>query len=153
MVIMSKSFLDESSIWVAAHANDAWVKRAVWVCMMWLIYIDYLKVDCIYGKYGPLSTFIRYKLFQSSNCYVVTKVIVGDHNQLLWFVYDCRSSASVCIIHLCTDPISGETDHFSWQATLMTSWLLNPSDDLEDKSIIFIFFGIDWSSGQFFFIL
>ena len=42
---MPKARMDELSIKVAAHAHDAWVKKAVWTCMLGLILFDDVEVD------------------------------------------------------------------------------------------------------------
>ena len=67
-----------------------------------------------------------------NTCNTVPKVIVGDHNQLLWFISDCRSAASVRSGHFCPDTISGETYQSYFQARFITDIVLNPIDDLGD---------------------
>ena len=87
-------------------------------------------VDCIDDKYSPLPIPSGKRSSSKKTCNAFTKVIVGDHNQPLWLISDCKSVDSVCSRHLCHTPISREMDHFSCQATFAMACVLNPSDDL-----------------------
>ena len=50
--------------------------------------MNYLTVTCIDVKYSPIYIYITEKVCKSRPCNMVTKVIVGGHTQLLWFIYD-----------------------------------------------------------------
>ena len=80
-------------------------------------------------------------------------MIVGNHNQLLWFISDSRITASVCRRHLCSATISGETDNYSCQARFTMDCVLNTSNDLGDDLILVIFFNTYRSGGPYFIII
>ena len=113
------------------------------IVLVFIYFNNYPTVACIDVEYHPIYIFIRDKACQSIHCNTVPKAIVCDHTQLLWFIYDFRSAASVHSRHLCLYPINWEKYHSSYQARFIVGCILNPSDDMGDYPILILFFGTD----------